>query len=186
MRDDEPGHGASDGEAVDFDALARLLPQRYPHRLIDRVVAFEEGSRLVARKGVTAGEPFFAGHFPGWPVMPGVLMCEALAQASALLVARSTPPPPTARRSRLTGLERVRFRQPVVPGDVLELDVAVLERAPTPWRFRGRVRVGDVRRRRDRLRLRGAGPGGGRDPPDGRDRRRGPRSGSACRSAPTR
>jgi UDP-N-acetylglucosamine acyltransferase len=145
VRDDEPGRDAtSDGEAVDFDALARLLPQRYPHRLIDRVVAYEAGTRLVARKGVTAGEPFFAGHFPGWPVMPGVLMCEALAQASALLVARSDPPPAAGATLTLTGLERVRFRQPVVPGDVLEIEVGVVERSAEAWRFRGRVRVGDV------------------------------------------
>ena len=76
--------------------------------------------------------------------MPGVLMCEALAQASALLVARSTPPPPSGTTLVLTGLERVRFRQPVVPGDVLELDVAVIGRGRDAWRFRGRVRVGDV------------------------------------------
>jgi UDP-N-acetylglucosamine acyltransferase len=142
MRDDESGRdGTRDGEAVDFDALARLLPQRYPYRLIDRVVDWQEGTRLVARKGVTTGEPFFAGHFPGWPVMPGVLMCEALAQASAVLVARSDPAPAAGTTLTLTGLERVRFRQPVVPGDVLELEVAVVERRTDAWRFRGRVRV---------------------------------------------
>ncbi len=131
-------------DAADAAAIARLLPQRYPHRLIDRVLLCEDGARIVARKGVTAGEPFFAGHFPGWPVMPGVLMCEALAQASVLLVARSTPPPPDGASVRLTGLERVRFRQPVRPGDVLELDVAVTSRSADAWRFRGRVRVGDA------------------------------------------
>lgn len=143
MHEDESTDGvATIGEAVDFAALAGLLPQRYPHRLIDRVVLLEAGSRLVARKGVTAGEPFFAGHFPTRPVMPGVLICEALAQASAVLVARSEPPPAAGVTLRLTGLERVRFRQPVIPGDVLELDVRVLARDPEQWRFRGRVRVG--------------------------------------------
>jgi UDP-N-acetylglucosamine acyltransferase len=131
-------------EAIDFDAIARLLPQRYPHRLIDRVTAFEDGSRLIAHKGVTAGEPFFAGHFPGWPVMPGVLICEALAQASALLMARSAPPPASGVTLALAGLERVRFRQPVVPGDVLELEVRVLSRSPERWHLRGRVRVADA------------------------------------------
>jgi len=143
MRDDgsaEPGM-TTDGEAVDAALLARLLPQRYPFRLIDRVVAFEDGARLVARKGVTAGEPFFAGHFPTRPVMPGVLMCEALAQASAVLVARTTPPPAAGVTLRVRGLERVRFRRPVVPGDVLELEVRVIAREPGRWRFRGRVRV---------------------------------------------
>lgn len=141
MDDETSKADAATGEPIDFDAVARLLPQRYPHRLIDRVLACEDGSRLVARKGVTAGEPFFAGHFPQWPVMPGVLMCEALAQASALLVARSAPEPPPGTTLAVTGLERVRFRQPVVPGDVLDLEVAVLARTDAQWRFRGRVRA---------------------------------------------
>ena len=137
------GATAGAGDPVDFAALARLLPQRYPHRLIDRVLLHEEGSRLVARKGVTAGEPFFAGHFPTRPVMPGVLICEALAQASAVLIARADPPPAAGVTLKLTGLERVRFRQPVVPGDVLDLDVRVVAREPAAWRFRGRVHVGE-------------------------------------------
>lgn len=141
MDDETSIADAPAGEPVDFEAVARLLPQRYPHRLIDRVLLCEDGKRLVARKGVTAGEPFFAGHFPHWPVMPGVLMCEALAQASALLVARSEPPPANGTTLAVTGLERVRFRQPVVPGDVLELEVDVLARTPEQWRLRGRVRA---------------------------------------------
>ena len=136
----EPGM-TTDGEAVDPALLARLLPQRYPFCLIDRVVAFEDGVRLVARKGVTAGEPFFAGHFPARPVMPGVLMCEALAQAGAVLIARADPPPALGATLQLRGLERVRFRRPVVPGDVLELEVRVLAREAGRWRFRGRARV---------------------------------------------
>jgi UDP-N-acetylglucosamine acyltransferase len=131
----------ADGEPVDARLLARLLPQRYPLQLIDRVVACEDGRRLVARKGVTAGEPFFAGHFPGRPMMPGVLLCEALAQASALLIARTTPPAADATLC-LRGLERTRFRQPVVPGDVLEVEVRVLSHDASEWRFRGQVRVG--------------------------------------------
>jgi 3-hydroxymyristoyl/3-hydroxydecanoyl-(acyl carrier protein) dehydratase/acetyltransferase-like isoleucine patch superfamily enzyme len=146
MRDDESGRDAtSDGEAVDFDALARLLPQRYPapadrprRRLAGR------GTRLVARKGVTAGEPFFAGTSLGGPSCRGSSCAKRSAQASALLVARSEPPPPPGTTLALTGLERVRFRQPVVPGDVLEIDVGVLERKADAWRFRGRVRVGTV------------------------------------------
>ncbi|MEB2283984.1 MAG: acyl-[acyl-carrier-protein]--UDP-N-acetylglucosamine O-acyltransferase [Polyangiaceae bacterium UTPRO1] len=142
MRDDDGAAGTAAGEPVDFAAVARLLPQGYPQRLIDRVTVCEAGRLLVARKGVTAGEPFFAGHFPGRPVMPGVLMCEALAQASALLVARSDPPPAAGATLAVTGLERVRFRQPVVPGDTLEIEVAVAARTPAAWRFRGRVRAG--------------------------------------------
>ena len=144
MRDDETADVAvtTEDEPVDPGILARLLPQRYPLRLIDRIVAFEDGSRIVARKGVTAGEPFFAGHFPGRPVMPGVLLCEALAQASAVLMARSQPGLADGVTLRLRGLERVRFRHLVVPGDVLDLEVRVLARDTSRWRFRGRVRVG--------------------------------------------
>jgi len=143
MRDDGGARPAvtTEGEAIDFAVLSRLLPQRYPFRLIDRIVAFEDGSLIVARKGVTAGEPFFAGHFPSRPVMPGVLICEALAQASVVLVARSHPAPAAGVTLRLRGLERVRFRRPVVPGDILELEVRVSARDASRWRFRGRVRV---------------------------------------------
>src|SRR6267378_4173191 len=81
---------AADDGAVDPALIGRLLPQRYPLLLVDRVIAFEDGARLVARKSVTVDEPFFAGHFPGRPVMPGVLICEALTQAGALLAHRST------------------------------------------------------------------------------------------------
>src|SRR5512144_1751813 len=104
MPDDERADVAAtpEGEPVDPRLLARLLPQRYPLQLIDRVVVCEDGRRLVARKGVTAGEPFFAGHFPGRPMMPGVLICEALAQASALLVARSESAPAAGATLTLT------------------------------------------------------------------------------------
>jgi UDP-N-acetylglucosamine acyltransferase len=142
MRDDDTPSAA--GDPVDAALLARLLPQRYPLRLVDRVLALEPGTRIVVRKGVTAGEPFFSGHFPGRPVVPGVLICEALAQASALLVAGTPPGVAADVTLRLRGLERARFRQPVVPGDVLELEVRVLVREPGRWRFRGRALVGTV------------------------------------------
>ncbi len=131
----------AEGEPADPALLARLLPERYPLCLVDRIVSCEDGVGVMARKGVTAGEPFFAGHFPGRPVMPGVLICEALIQASAVLVARSAPGLADDVRLRLGGLERARFRQPVVPGDVLELEVRVVAREGPRWRFRGRARV---------------------------------------------
>ena len=143
MPDDERAAVAAtpEGEPVDPRLLARLLPERYPLQLIDRVVACEDGRRLVGRKGVTAGEPFFAGHFPGRPMMPGVLLCEALVQASALLIAGSAAGLAPDATLGLRGLERTRFRQPVVPGDVLELEVRTLGHEGAAWRFRGAVRV---------------------------------------------
>jgi beta-hydroxyacyl-ACP dehydratase FabZ len=102
--------------------IQRLLPHRYPFLLVDRVLEIDPGKRLVAIKNVTINEPFFNGHFPGAPVMPGVLIVEAMAQACGLLVAYNRP---AAEREYLlfAGIDNVRFRQPVVPGDTLTLTV---------------------------------------------------------------
>jgi UDP-N-acetylglucosamine acyltransferase len=132
---------AADDGAVDPVLVGRLLPQRYPLLLVDRVVAFEDGARLVARKCVSIDEPFFAGHFPGRPVMPGVLICEALVQAGALLAHRSSGGLAADASLTVAQLDRARFRRPVVPGDQLELEVRALERRPPRWRLRGVARV---------------------------------------------
>ena len=132
---------ADDG-AVDPALIGRLLPHRYPLLLVDRVVGVEDGVRLVARKCVTVDEPFFAGHFPGRPVMPGVLLCEALVQAGALLAQASGGGLPPGASLTVVALERARFRRSVVPGDELELEVRTLERRPPRWRLRGVARVG--------------------------------------------
>ena len=139
-----PPSGAPGGDRVDADVIARLLPHRYPLLLVDRVVAFEDGARIVALKNVTVDEPFFAGHFPGRPVMPGVLICEALAQAGALLAYRSRDGIAPGSLLLLTALERARFRRPVLPGDQLELEVRSLKRHPPLWRMRGTARVDGV------------------------------------------
>lgn len=132
---------AADDGAVDPALIGRLLPHRYPLLLVDRIVAFEDGARLVARKSVTVDEPFFAGHFPGRPVMPGVLICEALAQAAALLAYRSTNGVAPGATLAIIALDRARFRRPVLPGDQLELEVRALDRRPPRWRLRGVARV---------------------------------------------
>jgi len=132
---------AADDGAVDPALVGRLLPQRYPLLLVDRIVAFEDGVRLVARKSVTVDEPFFAGHFPGRPVMPGVLICEALVQAGALLAHRSTGGLAPGGSLAVAALDRARCRRPVLPGDQLELEVRTVERRPARWRLRGVARV---------------------------------------------
>jgi 3-hydroxyacyl-[acyl-carrier-protein] dehydratase len=102
-----------------------LLPHRYPFLLIDRVVEFEPGKRLVAIKNVTMNEPFFQGHFPGTPIMPGVLVIEAMAQAGAIIMLTELPD----REKKLavfTGIERAKFRRQVTPGDQLRIEVDVL------------------------------------------------------------
>ena len=103
---------------MEIGAIMRCLPQRYPFLLIDRVVEMEPGRRIVALKNVTINEPFFPGHFPGAPVMPGVLIVEAMAQAGAALILHDMED----RDSKLiffTGIDKARFRRPVVPGRVL-------------------------------------------------------------------
>lgn len=127
---------------MDGTVLTHLLPGRYPLRLVDRVERIEPSERIVATKTVTNGEPFFAGHFPGLPLMPGVLLCEALTQAGALLVAEE-PGRGASSSMRMTGLDRARFRLPVVPGDRLDLQVHVLAREGRRWRLRGVARVGE-------------------------------------------
>ena len=109
----------------DIQEILGLLPHRYPFLLIDRVVEFKRGKRLVAIKNVTMNEPFFQGHFPDYPIMPGVLVIEAMAQAGAIIMMNEIPD----REKKLavfTGIERAKFRRPVVPGDQLRIEVEVL------------------------------------------------------------
>lgn len=127
---------------LDIEAIMGLLPHRPPFLLVDRVVALEPGKRIVALKAVTMNEPFFAGHFPGHPVMPGVLILEALAQTAALLAMKSLTAEQTARKvTYLMGIDGARFRRPVVPGDRLELTVEITKRKDPVWKERGEARV---------------------------------------------
>ena len=129
---------------MDKIEVPALLPHRYPFLFVDRVVEVEAGHRLVALKNVTANEPFFPGHFPGRPLMPGVLICEAVVQAGGIL-ARCTFPESDSQGkiAMLTGLDRVRFRQPVIPGDQLRLEVEVVRRRGPFWKMRGVAAVAD-------------------------------------------
>jgi len=106
--------------------IERIIPHRYPFLLVDRVVEMEAGKRIVAIKNVTANEWFFQGHFPGYPVMPGVLIIEALAQAGAVLLLSDDSA--KGQIPLFAGIEKCRFRQQVVPGDTLTLEMTVLAR----------------------------------------------------------
>ncbi len=124
------------------DEIRKILPHREPFLLVDEVLELEESKRIVAVKHVLASEPYFAGHFPGAPVMPGVLIVEAMAQAGALLLLREVPD----RESKLvffTGIDRARFRQPVFPGDDLRLELTVLSQRVTIAKMDGKAYVGD-------------------------------------------
>lgn len=120
--------------------IAALLPHRYPFLLVDRVVEASD-ERLVAWKNVTSNEPFFVGHFPGHPVMPGVLILEALAQAGALLAMRGAAFDATKQAVYLLGIDKAKFRKIVVPGDRLVLTVTPLRKGGKIWKLAGTASV---------------------------------------------
>jgi 3-hydroxyacyl-[acyl-carrier-protein] dehydratase len=118
------------------------LPQRYPLLMIDRVLQFEPGKRIVALKNVTANEPHFPGHFPNRPIMPGVLILEAMAQAAAILGFRTMGEAPDENSVYYyAGIDKARFKKPVVPGDQLEIEVAVTAAKRGVWKFACLARV---------------------------------------------
>jgi 3-hydroxyacyl-[acyl-carrier-protein] dehydratase len=124
----------------DIQAILGFLPHRYPFLLIDRIVEFEPTKRLVAIKNVTINEPFFQGHFPDYPIMPGVLVVEAMAQAGGVIMTHEL----ADRAQKLvvfTGIERAKFRRPVVPGDQLRIEVEVLSFRTRAGRIQGRATV---------------------------------------------
>ena len=115
--------------------IQEVIPHRYPFLLVDRIVELEAGKRAVGTKAVSIDEPFFAGHFPGYPVMPGVLIAEALAQVGAVAVLRALGP--SGRIPFLAGLDNFRFRRQVTPGDLLRLEVTLLRLRETAGRGHG-------------------------------------------------
>ena len=127
---------------VDSAEIERLLPHRYPFLLVDRVVEFQKDKRVLAYKNVTCNEPFFPGHFPGHPVMPGVLVVEALAQAGGLLTQLSRDPGAgDGQTFYLVKVDNAKFSRMVVPGDRLELDVELRRRIRNMAQYVGIARV---------------------------------------------
>ncbi len=122
---------------MDVKEIQKLLVHRYPFLLVDRVIEVEPGKKLVAFKNVTINEDFFNGHFPGHPVMPGVLILEALAQACALLAYKSSGLDPASLVIYLMAIDNAKFRKPVVPGDRLTLTAEVVRVKGVIWKQRG-------------------------------------------------
>ena len=126
---------------IELSEIQEVLPHRYPFLLIDRIVEVVSGQRIVALKNVTANEPFFQGHFPGFPVMPGVLIVEALAQAGCVLALNDLKD----RANKIpffAGIDSCRFRKPVVPGDQLRLELSVLRQRGISTKMDGKAYVG--------------------------------------------
>ncbi|HEY5409949.1 MAG TPA: 3-hydroxyacyl-ACP dehydratase FabZ [Caulobacteraceae bacterium] len=131
------------GEDIDYAEVARRIPHRYPFLLVDRAEDYRPHQSIVGIKCVTINEPFFQGHFPGNPVMPGVLIIEAIAQSGAVLMSKSLNADVTGKTIFFMSLDNCRFRHPVRPGDVLRLPVEVVRARADVFKFKGRALVGD-------------------------------------------
>lgn len=140
----EGGHDAAAGTTLmmNINEIIEYLPHRYPFLLIDRVIEMEEGKRIIALKNVTMNEPFFPGHFPHHPVMPGVLIVEAMAQAAAVLSFKSMGVKPDENSVvYFAGIDNVRFKRPVVPGDQLIFEVEITHSKRNIYKYKGVARV---------------------------------------------
>lgn len=125
---------------LDIAAIVELIPHRYPFLLVDRVVELDPGERVVGLKNVTMNEAFFQGHFPGKPVMPGVLIVEAMAQTGGIL-AYSSVPEAKGKLIYFMGMDKVKFRRPVEPGDQLLMELTLIHKSSRAWKMLGKATV---------------------------------------------
>jgi 3-hydroxyacyl-[acyl-carrier-protein] dehydratase len=129
---------------LDIVEIMAILPHRYPFLLVDRVLEMEQGKRIVAIKNVTMNEPFFQGHFPGHPVMPGVLIIEAMAQVAAIMAYLASGSDADDKVSYFMAIDNARFRKPVKPGDTLRIEVETIFHKRGIWSVAGKTYVGDT------------------------------------------
>tara|TARA_Y100000588_G_scaffold148557_1_gene162539 strand:+ start:133 stop:594 length:462 start_codon:yes stop_codon:yes gene_type:complete len=129
---------------IDINAIMRMIPHRYPFLMIDRVADVVDNQSAVGIKNVSIAEPHFQGHFPSMPVMPGVLIIEAMAQTAAVLVVHTLGPEAEGKLVYFMSVDKARFRKPVVPGDVLHVHVTKDRMRGNVWRFTGEAKVNDV------------------------------------------
>jgi 3-hydroxyacyl-[acyl-carrier-protein] dehydratase len=131
----------SQPQSLNMEEIQRILPHRYPFLMVDRILSVDLGKRIVGVKNISINEPFFQGHFPGRPIMPGVLIIEALAQVGGILALLSTPENLGNPWIYLLGADKVRFRKPVVPGDQLVLELETLRSGKKFWKMQGKALV---------------------------------------------
>ena len=129
---------------IDVREIMQIMPHRYPFLLVDRIESLKEGEEIVGIKNVTINEPFFAGHFPGNPIMPGVLIIEAMAQVGGILAFHSSPKEWAGSLVYFMGIDKVRFRKPVVPGDQLRLKLTTIRQKQRVFKMRGEAYVEDT------------------------------------------
>lgn len=130
---------------IDIQKILKLIPHRYPILLVDKVIEIDGGNSIVAIKNVTFNEPHFMGHFPDKPIMPGVLIIEAMAQAGSIMVANSGNFNPEEKLVYFMSISEAKFRKPVVPGDVLELRVNTIQNRGAVWKMQGIAMVDGVK-----------------------------------------
>jgi beta-hydroxyacyl-ACP dehydratase FabZ len=129
---------------IDVKEIMQILPHRYPFLLVDRIESLKEGEEVVGIKNVSINEPFFVGHFPGNPIMPGVLIIEAMAQVGGILAFHSSPKEWAGSLVYFMGIDKVRFRKPVVPGDQLRLKLTTIRQKQKVFKMRGEAYVDDT------------------------------------------
>jgi len=128
---------------IDIMRIMEMIPHRYPFLLVDRIVEMTPGERAISLKNVTMNEPHFMGHFPGYPVMPGVLIIEAMAQTAAAVVVETLGKDAEGKIVYFMTIDDARFRRPVVPGDSLYIHVEKSQSRANVWKFKGEAKVGD-------------------------------------------
>ncbi len=126
---------------IEIKEIMQILPHAYPFLLVDRIVEIEPEKRIVGIKNVTYNEPFFPGHFPDRPIMPGVLIIEAMAQTAGVLVCHSMPEEERVKSVYFLGIDHARFRKPVIPGDQLRLELEITKHRQSIWGFKGKAWV---------------------------------------------
>ena len=126
---------------IEIREIMKILPHAYPFLLVDRIVEMEPGKRIVGIKNVTYNEPFFPGHFPVRPIMPGVLIVEAMAQTAGVLIYQSMDEESRRKPAFFLGMDNVKFRKPVIPGDQLRLEVEITKHRQSIWGFKGKALV---------------------------------------------